>query len=205
MAFQCSPLKPGSPYPQSPPRCPLPQGYLPPRPSPVALYQQSRSPSGSLLPLGVVAHLFPAPYSRSPLKYPLSLSSSRLRCQDLATRQLFFPSSIFPPVPTSPHFLPSLEFPNLVCPGELSLRSLGIAKGFLLPHHWVLLLITFLPLSGEVFQGERLFCFGLPAQPSANKYTYPSFPTPLPLLVIISHLPKNSSGLEECPPLGFEL
>lgn len=172
----------------------------------MALHQQSRSPSGSLLPLGVVAHLFPAPYSRSPLKYPLSLYHPQdSDARTLPHANFFFPSSIFPPVPTSPHFLPSLEFPNLVRPGELSLRSLGIAKGLLLPHHWVLLLITFLPLCGEVFQGERLFCFGLPAQPSANKYTCPSFPAPLPLLVIISHLPKNSSGLEECPPLGFEL
>lgn len=100
----------------------------------VALYGQRHSPSQSLLPLGAAAHHFPAPYWRSPRKYPLSLSHP----QDPDARTLpslsNFSSSISPPVPAShpnlghPHFLPWI---SQTPPRELSLRyrrSLGIAK-----------------------------------------------------------------------------
>lgn len=66
-----------------------------PRATPSALPRGALQPKPLTLPvplsLGAVAHLFPAPYSRSPRKYSRSLSHAQESdAKTLPTRQLFF-------------------------------------------------------------------------------------------------------------------
>lgn len=142
------------------PSVPSSPGLLP-LSSLVALYGQRHSPSQSLLPLGAAVHLFPAPYWRSPRKYPRSLSHP----QDPDARTLpslsSFSSSIPALVPAShpnlghPHFLPWISQTPGSCP--LDTGDPWESPNFLcllLPHRWDFLLITFLPLPGETFQKD---------------------------------------------------
>lgn len=128
-----------------------------------------------------IARLFHAPYSSSLLKYSHSFLVLRTCARPFSHTNHSFPSSsVFPNLPFLPNLgrplcapsLPALPgFPQTFAPRELSLRYQRSWEShnsvpFLLPHPRILLLITFLPLSGESLQ-RRHFCF-VATQPPAN-------------------------------------